>query len=65
MTSETIITSVGREFSVRLEATPSTGYVWDIEQLPESVQPWGVSMKSWPVSLNNIDMGSKFCHRIG
>jgi predicted secreted protein len=38
MTFETIKASIGGEFSVRLKATPSTGYVWDIEQLPESVQ---------------------------
>lgn len=38
MTFETIIVAVGRDFSVRLKSTPTTGYVWEVHTLPEGVQ---------------------------
>ena len=41
MTSETFRVPVGGEFSVRLESTPTTGYVWDVETLPESIELLG------------------------
>ena len=41
MTSETVRVPVGGEFSVRLESTPTTGYVWDVDTLPESVELLG------------------------
>lgn len=41
MTSETVRVPVGGEFSVRLESTPTTGYVWDVDTLPESIELLG------------------------
>jgi len=41
VTFETIMVSLGEEFSIRLQATPVTGYVWDVHTLPESVQLLG------------------------
>jgi len=41
VTSETFRVPVGGEFSVRLESTPTTGYVWDVETLPESIELLG------------------------
>ena len=38
MTTETIRTSAGEEFEVRLESTPTTGYVWGVAQLPDTVE---------------------------
>ena len=42
MTSdETIRIPVGEEFSVRLESTPTTGYMWNVNTLPEGIQLLG------------------------
>ena len=41
VTPEIIRVPVGGEFSVRLESSPTTGYVWDVETLPESVELLG------------------------
>jgi predicted secreted protein len=41
VTSETIIVPVGAEFTVRLKSTPTTGYVWEVHTLPESIQLLG------------------------
>jgi inhibitor of cysteine peptidase len=41
VTSDTIKVPVGGEFSVRLESNPTTGYVWDVETLPEGVELLG------------------------
>ncbi len=38
MTPEVIRVSVGGEFSVRLESNPTTGYVWDVDTLAESIE---------------------------
>jgi len=38
MADTTIPVSVGQEFAVRLQATPSTGYVWEVQSLPEGIQ---------------------------
>jgi predicted secreted protein len=39
--SQTITTSVGEEFSVRLESTPTTGYVWVVDSLPNGLDLLG------------------------
>ena len=42
MAFETIIAvAVGGEFSVRLKSTPTTGYLWEVQILPEGVQLLG------------------------
>lgn len=38
MSLETITASAGDELSVPLKATPSTGYVWEVDPLPKEVQ---------------------------
>jgi len=38
MTSEIIAGAVGQEFAVRLKSTPTTGYVWEVQKLPEGIQ---------------------------
>ena len=38
MTSEIIAVAVAQEFMVRLKSTPTTGYVWEVQKLPEDVQ---------------------------
>ena len=38
MTSETITVAVAQEFVVRLKSTPTTGYVWEVQKLPEGIQ---------------------------
>ena len=38
MADTTITVSAGQEFTVRLQATPSTGYVWEVQSLPEGIQ---------------------------
>ncbi len=41
MTGETIGVAVGEEFRVRLESSPTTGYVWTVQTLPESARLLG------------------------
>ena len=41
MTFETILVAVGGEFTVRIKSTPTTGYVWEVQSLPKSVQLLG------------------------
>ena len=41
MPFETIIVTVGEEFKERLESTPTTGYVWEVQTLPEGIQLLG------------------------
>jgi predicted secreted protein len=41
VTFETIIIAVGKEFTVRLKSTPTTGYVWEVPSLPEGIQLLG------------------------
>ena len=38
MTSETIAAAVGQEFTIQLQSTPTTGYVWEVEKLPQNVR---------------------------
>ena len=38
MTSEIIAVAVAQEFAVRLKSTPTTGYVWEVQKLPEGIQ---------------------------
>ena len=38
MTSETITVAVAQEFAVRLKSTPTTGYIWEVQKLPEGIQ---------------------------
>lgn len=45
MTTETIRTSSGEEFEVRLESTPTTGYAWEVAQLPENVELLGTEFE--------------------
>ena len=46
MTSETIAAAVGQEFTVSLKSTPTTGYVWEAEKLPDSILFSGSDYKS-------------------
>jgi predicted secreted protein len=41
MASETIIVLTGTEFTVQLNATPTTGYVWEVHTLPEDIKLLG------------------------
>jgi len=41
VTSDPITVSVGKEFAVRLKSTPTTGYVWEVQSLPESIRLLG------------------------
>ena len=38
MAAEIIHVAVAQEFSVRLKSTPTTGYVWEVQKLPETIQ---------------------------
>ena len=55
MTSETIRVPAGAEFSVRLESSPTTGYVWDVDTLPESVELLG---SEYEKSEGRLQVGS-------
>ena len=37
MPSETITAAVGQEFAVPLKSTPTTGYVWEVQKLPQGI----------------------------
>ena len=39
--SETLNTTVYEEFSIKLESTPSTGYIWEISELPGGIKLLG------------------------
>lgn len=39
--SESIDAVAGKEFTVRLTSSPSTGYVWEVQALPEGVELLG------------------------
>jgi predicted secreted protein len=41
VTSEPVTVSVGAEFAVYLKSTPTTGYVWEVQSLPESIRLLG------------------------
>ncbi|HTN69993.1 MAG TPA: protease inhibitor I42 family protein [Methylomirabilota bacterium] len=41
MTPETITVAVAQEFAVRLKSTPTTGYVWEVQKLPDGIQSLG------------------------
>jgi len=41
VTLEISAVAVGQEFTVRLTSTPTTGYVWEVQKLPESIQLLG------------------------
>jgi predicted secreted protein len=45
VTAETIRCAVGEEFEVRLESTPTTGYIWEVAQLPETVELLGTEFE--------------------
>jgi predicted secreted protein len=38
--------AVGQAFTVRLQSTPTTGYVWQVQSLPEGVQLSGSDFES-------------------
>lgn len=48
MTLEPISVSVGGTFPVRLRATPTTGYVWVVDALPESFELLGSDFEKPP-----------------
>lgn len=48
MAADTINTKAGSEFSVRLPANASTGYVWEIESLPKGVELLGSGPEAKP-----------------
>lgn len=41
VTFETVVVAVGKEFSVRVKSTPTTGYIWEVHTFPEGVQLLG------------------------
>jgi predicted secreted protein len=48
MTLEISAVAVGQEFTVRLTSTPTTGYVWEVQKLPESIQLLGSDYEKPP-----------------
>ncbi|MGV8805362.1 MAG: protease inhibitor I42 family protein [Polaromonas sp.] len=46
MTDETLMVGSGQAFKVALEASPGTGYVWDLQALPEGVTLVGSSQEA-------------------
>lgn len=38
MTVKIINVKVGEEFTVPIQSTPTTGYVWEVQSLPQSIQ---------------------------
>lgn len=45
---DTIVAQVGEVFSVRLESTPTTGYLWQIPVLPSGLTPEGSTIEKQP-----------------
>ena len=37
MSAENITVAVGQEFTVSLKSTPTTGYVWEVQNLPPNL----------------------------
>jgi predicted secreted protein len=51
---------VGGEFSVRLESNPTTGYVWEVETLPEGLELSGSEYKKSEGALQVGSPGIQF-----
>jgi len=60
VTSSEIITAVvGKEFTVRLQSNPSTGYVWDVQTLPNGITPAGSDFEKPAGSVRVGDSGTQ------
>ena len=55
MTVETIVVDVGSEFTIRLTSTPTTGYVWNVQALPEGIQLLGSAYEKSPIGIRPGD----------
>jgi predicted secreted protein len=52
---EAVIVAVGEEFTIRLKSTPATGYVWEPQTVPESLQFLGSVCEPLAVNIQPGD----------
>jgi predicted secreted protein len=52
---ESVTSVVGGEFTVHLQSTPTTGYVWEINTLPDGIEHLGSDFEKLVSSLHAGD----------